>query len=147
MQGQSSKVCFKCHTRQPLSDFYPHKRMADGHLNKCKECTKRDCTRHRDNHLEKVREYDRKRSRTKKHADDVREWCRKNPRKAYAQTKLRAAVAAGRLARLPCEVCGAGRAHGHHDDYTKPLSVRWLCARHHRLHHVADDKRKQREAS
>lgn len=35
------------------------------------------------------------------------------------------------LEQQPCEVCGEQRAHRHHDDYSKPLEVRWLCPRHH----------------
>jgi len=45
------------------------------------------------------------------------------------------AIQRNKLLREPCEVCGVVNSEAHHDDYTKPLSVRWLCFKHHREHH------------
>lgn len=42
----------------------------------------------------------------------------------------------GVLIRQPCEVCQTDiDVQAHHDDYYKPLDVRWLCRYHHREHH------------
>jgi len=37
-----TKICFKCLLEKSLEQFYKHPTMGDGHLNKCKECTKKD---------------------------------------------------------------------------------------------------------
>jgi len=55
--GTAEKQCFKCRRTQPLSEFYRHKMMRDGHLNKCKDCAKYRRS------SEKVRAYDRKRAK------------------------------------------------------------------------------------
>lgn len=47
----------------------------------------------------------------------------------------RAYIKAGKLIRLPCEVCNEIKVDAHHDDYNKPFDVRWLCRKHHVEHH------------
>ncbi len=45
------------------------------------------------------------------------------------------ALRSGELTRQPCEVCGVAQGEAHHDDYGKPLAVRWLCSHHHGVWH------------
>lgn len=40
----------------------------------------------------------------------------------------------------PCEICGCDKSEAHHDDYSKPLEVRWLCRKCHRHLHTMDEK-------
>lgn len=63
-----------------------------------------------------------------------RSYCTRNPEKHAAHIAVRNAIRDGRLTRQPCEKCGA-KAEAHHDDYSQPLSVRWLCDFHHKEHH------------
>lgn len=56
---------------------------------------------------------------------------------AVARTIVQRALASGALIRGECEVGGDcfGRVDAHHDDYSKPLEVRWMCKSHHMLAH------------
>ena len=64
------------------------------------------------------------------------EWKAKNRDKYLAHKKVEYAVKIGKMAKRPCERCGAANAHAHHDDYSKPLEVMWLCPVHHRERHA-----------
>lgn len=60
----------------------------------------------------------------------------RHPEKARAYVLVRLAINRGDLVRQPCEVCGTTeQINAHHEDYSKPLDVMWLCAMHHRMHH------------
>lgn len=131
------KECFKCHERKQLSEFYPHKTMRDRHLNKCKECTKRDVrNRFRDPlarpHIKaQQRQYDKtKKGREIKRLKAIR-YALLHPEKVRARQAARS-----RLAKEPCSVCGIqSPVEAHHTDYSKPLDVVWYCRPHHRLQH------------
>jgi hypothetical protein len=64
-----------------------------------------------------------------------RKWYLENRYKVAAHALVRRAIDAGRLVRKPCEICNAENTHSHHDDYGKPLDVRWLCPLHHKKIH------------
>lgn len=146
------KTCFKCGAQKAIDDFYRHPMMADGHLGKCKDCTKLDVRV--DRHTKpRVREYDRKRADLP-HRKAAREriaaaWAEKNPEGRKAQHVANNALRNGRLERKTlCEGCGlpktAALAEKHHPDYSKPLLVVWLCKP---CHAIADKIRRAVESA
>lgn len=137
-----TKKCFKCEEVKAIDQFYRHNSMADFHLNKCKECVKADVREHRKNN-DSVREYDKDRyhndvDRKFKLRKTSANWINNNPEARKAHWTLYNAVKAGKIIKQPCQICGdTYRIHGHHKDYSKPLEVEWLCAKHHqRLHNA-----------
>jgi hypothetical protein len=131
------KVCRTCLQSKPISEYYRHKKMADGHLNICKPCV---CARVKTRYsaefgkiqaYEKVRsklphrkalakkigrrhrkrnpEYYRQRAikHAARHAVYIRAYRAQNPEKYKARCAVNNAVRDGRLEKLPCEVCGS----------------------------------------
>ncbi len=130
------KRCFKCLVVKPLSEFYRHKNMRDGHLNKCIDCALADVKKYRLGNLDRIRAYDRKRGARQTH-ESTKAYRAKYPERYRANNMLNNHLRAGNMSRKPCEVCGSEeKIHGHHDDYSKPLDVRWLCPVHHKAVHA-----------
>lgn len=129
------KACFKCGAEKPLTEFYAHKGMADGHLNKCKECTKKDSTKHRNENLEEIQEYDRQRG-SRQDVGYLKEYREKYPKKYAAHNIVNNQLRDGKMEKKPCEVCGKLKSVAHHDDYDYPLDIRWLCQSHHKQWHA-----------
>ena len=156
------KKCFKCGAEKPLSEFYKHFAMADGHLNKCKECTKGDVRQNKEEKKEYYLEYDRNRPNAKERADKgsqrvrelrkvdkqfkesrnsfCREWDKRNPEKRKAQRKVGAAVKSGQLKRpKACSHCNTTEKaiQAHHWSYKEEhwLDVIWLCTSCHGKEH------------
>lgn len=134
------KTCFKCGKELPIDEFYRHSQMKDGHLNKCKVCARRDVRENRTKKVEYYREYDHLRQ----YMETRKQWLLEHQRKVRAlhrdKYKCRSAVQnalrSHRLIKQPCEICGAmENVQAHHEDYSKPLDVIWLCFKHHRWIH------------
>lgn len=113
--------------------------MADGYLGKCKECCKKESTINRRKKEEYYLEYDNSRSklshRVKQRIEYQTKTRKENPEKYKARTAVHNALRSGKLLKSSCEICGKEKVEAHHEDYTKPLSVRWLCSLHHGHEH------------
>jgi hypothetical protein len=118
-----SKACSKCGEVQPLDEFYTHPMMADGHLNKCKNCTRSDVRANRAARIEYYQAYDRMRSKephriaarvayNKAHPKPRPET---DPQKRAARAALGNAIRDGKM--------------------KKPPEVIWVCAACHALIH------------
>ena len=133
------KQCFKCNTVKSLSEFYKHPAMKDGYVNKCKECNKNDVTANRNKNIEKIRAYDRERSknpeRIKSTTEITKAWRAEDKRRGRAHSAVSFAIRSGTLVRRPCIRCGDEKSVAHHENYDKPLEVMWLCQPCHKQRH------------
>jgi ribosomal protein S27AE len=134
-----SKSCFKCGEHKPITEYYKHPQMADGHLGKCKSCAKSDVNGNRKVKLDYYQQYDRLRFQTPerkaKHLVYSKLQREREPGKRAARLAVGYAIKSGKLIKQPCEKCGNTKVEAHHDDYSRPLEVRWLCKIHHMEHH------------
>lgn len=141
------KTCKTCGAEKSESDFYPRDST-------CKECRKAKVRQNRLANLDKYREYDRQRANNPDRVLARNEYAktdsgksararasrisrRKHSDKVYARTVLARAVFEWGM-RKPdsCQNCGCScNPHGHHEDYSKPLDVMWLCVPCHAERH------------
>lgn len=149
------KRCNKCSEVKPLAEFYRDKGSPDGHRWYCKTCFGAQVKARReanpdqkkavdrawkDQHPEQVRAYRRGwvlRHRNEK-AEQNKKYRGQNPEKDAAHQSLNYAVRTGRLIKpKACERCGENeRIQGHHEDYSQPLQVIWLCRPCHAKRHA-----------
>ena len=112
--------------------------MADGHIGKCKTCSKKDAVERYQNPIfrAKIKDYDQKRAQTEHRKKwrkiNERNYREKNSAKYRCRYWTNNAVRDGRIIKKPCEICGNLNSESHHEDYTKPSKIRWLCFKHHR---------------
>lgn len=145
INGETLYKCGRCLSFLPYSEFYKNSRTMLGIKSECKSChTKinilsRDIDKARlSNSLYMARARssnpDKFRCRDREFGEKRR---LRDHEKINARKLLNMAVKRGDITRPDaCEsCCNVGRITGHHDDYSKPLSVRWLCYKCHGIEH------------
>lgn len=125
---------------------------------RCKECHKAEVRRNRAERSEQYRLYEKMRFKRDPHRNEANKAYAKtpkgkashaaatkkrnslNPLKRAANVILGNAVRSGRVIKPEeCSKCARipprRQLHGHHEDYTKPLDVVWICASCHGFEH------------
>lgn len=137
----STKKCRKCKNIKPLSEFYKHETSADGLRYDCKECFNKRTAIYQKTDAGKLvgakskAKYLNTQKGKLSHIKDSAKYYATNPIKRKAQSAINNAIQLGKLTKpSTCEECArTDKIHGHHDDYSLPMVVRWLC----QLCHVA----------
>jgi len=111
---------FFCFRSLPLNadNFARDKNRIAGLSYSCKSC-------------DKIRTKKCRKKNRKKHNKISRVYKKKYPEKVRAHSKVRSAIKSGLIKQKPCEYCSNPKSEAHHPDYSKPLSVIWLCNKHH----------------
>ncbi len=104
-------------------------------IEKRRENWRRWYKKHKKEHKERTEKYRKTELGKQSSIRRARTQMGKNPEKWKARQNLRNAVYRGKIKKLPCEVCGDVKVQAHHDDYSKPFEVKWLCSFHHKQLH------------
>ena len=127
------KYCGTCESYKNVSEFHKRKASNDGLCSKCKTCQKvYDKARVHHAHRVEARAIYAQTDEGRIASNRAKaEWRKRNPEKSRAHRIIAYHVRKGNITRQACEACGNNETHAHHDDYSKPLNVRWLCNEHH----------------
>ena len=136
------KTCTKCGGEGP---FWKDKTKKDGFHSLCVDCKSETDKKYRQSEKGRevgyasVKKWQSTTSGRKKSNGYKKNWALSNQEKCKASSDVRHAVESGRLTkpdRCSIDGCTAKKnIQGHHEDYSKPLDVVWLCAKHHKLLH------------
>lgn len=132
-----TKYCPKCKTNKPSTDYYKAISRYDGLRAYCKDCSnkmQRDNTKY-------FTDYSNNRYKNDVTFREKRKLQSLNYQKLYkdkhgAHQAVEYALATNKLIKQPCEKCSNPNSQAHHDDYSKPLQVRWLCPKCHTNYHI-----------
>ena len=150
---RTSRVCTQCGEEKPISEYYK-KGNTGCTFAKCKGCMTTQARGYTEANREKVserihryymRNKERIAARVKLHRQKPEQKERQKQRahelylagRVNVWQAVKLAVADGRLVRPnQCEQCGIStKPDAHHEDYSRPLDVKWLCRRCHNLRH------------
>ena len=139
-----TQTCSNCLIEQPISNFPLNRVGRPGRRKRCKSCVAADM-RLSNAIKSMLTKSPRKQNLSKPyHSPAKKEWRKNNQAQVAAVTAFNNAKQAGKIkVATACSVCGdEGRLEGHHEDYSRPLDVIWLCRSCHLMRHGKSKKQK-----
>lgn len=142
------KTCKTCNQTKELTSFIKH------NSNRCKSCLNAYNTEWRRNNPLKYKKiytegYLRNKEVVCKKTNDYRKrhpivaavsqrnYVARHPQKVKAHSLVYRNIKSGILVKMPCGICGCEKVEAHHENYSNPLEVKWLCVPHHKAWHRA----------
>ena len=168
MKALPSKKCSVCKKVLSLLMFYKNRHRKDVYSDYCKECNNKMGLKYRSpkKGIETRKKYRDKYIKTDKYKEYISKYVRRKEVKERSKINMKKYLSTEKgkqyiikrrkkqqelghkyahlqvcrkLKKLPCQVCGTTKhIHGHHEDYSKPLDVMWLCAKHHAQLHRSE---------
>ena len=142
---KSTKICTSCKKNKAVTEFGRNSKTRDGYRCWCKPCDNLKSREFNRDNPGKYRLYQRawRQRNPERVGASSAAWKRANPIAHLAHQRLNDAVRSGCILRPACcELCGTKAAlDGHHDDYSKWDSVKWLCRPCHKRLHAAKIER------
>lgn len=155
--SSNTKKCGKCGLQKSVDAYHRRSRSKDGLQSYCKECDKhatlsqmaskegreyRSRWRMSEKGVSSRRSYLESDNGKKKHKENAARHRERHKQKVKARAAVSNAIVLGLLVRADkCSVCfvsppamrdGRSALQAHHDDYSKPLDVQWLCVKCHK---------------
>lgn len=136
------KKCTTCLEEKSLADFQVRRASPDGLTHSCKSCLRlRDALRYekeKPKRLAAMKRYQKSEGGKLAHQQANKRWQELQPLRKAAAIILNNAIKYKKIIKPDlCQVpdCTETKLEGHHPDYGQPLSVVWLCNKHHRECH------------
>ncbi len=133
------RICKRCKKILPIEQFIKAKDKPFGRGYRCVDCNRLNYRARRERNKETHRRKDR--AYYEKHREEILEkrrlYLKENKVKVAARQKVKNAVFNGTLVRPKfCSKCNVDCwPDAHHEDYSKPLEVEWLCRKCHQIKH------------
>jgi ribosomal protein S27AE len=117
--------CPTCGQNKPSAEFNRSKSRRTGYQGECRIC-------------QNSRKAKWQRENRPKQRASARRWELANREKMLAHRAVETALARGHMTKPSnCQRCGeGGLIHGHHEDYSQRLDVKWLCPDCHKKEHA-----------